>query len=126
MKNVTPFWATDNMKEVTEQWSVGENGNKLLRLFAGIQANNCPKPCISTRTYVRKLTTSSLPRTVVTFYFSEEVTITKVDIVNFDFVTAFSFLGSNMGLWLGLGVLQFAEVLVNHFPQKWVNKHATS
>ena len=118
MKNFTPIWATDNMDEVTEQRPDGRKGNKLLRLFTGVQANTCPKPCTSTRTNVRKLTTSSSTRAIVIFYFSEEVTITKVEMVNFEFVTALSFLGSNMGLWLGLGGLQFAEVLVNHFPKK--------
>ena len=71
LKNITPIWATDNMDEVTEQWSVGEKGNKLLGLFAGIQANNCSKPCTSTRTNVRKLATSSSTRAIVIFYFSE-------------------------------------------------------
>jgi hypothetical protein len=118
LRNFTPIWATDNMDEVTEQRPFGENVNKLMRLFTGIQVNNCPKPCTSTKTNVRKLTTSSSPKTVVSLDFSEEVTITKVEMVIFDFVTAFSFLGSNMGLWLGLGVLQFAEVLLNHLPNK--------
>ena len=118
MKNFTPIWTTDIMDEVTEQRLVGGKKGKLGRIFEGIQKNSCPKPCTSTRTNVRKLTASSSDSTFVTLYFSEEVTIKKVKMVTFDYVTAFSFLGSNMGLWLGLGILQFAEVLVNHLPIK--------
>ena len=120
LKNFTPIWGTDAMEEVTEQTMCGEAKHRINRIFTGIEPNNCPMPCKSTSTNIRLLTItkSSGNLTYVTIYFSEEITITKVEMVEFDFVTSLSFLGSNMGLWLGLGTLQFAELLVNHFPNK--------
>ena len=108
------------MDEVSEQTIHGEAKHKLNRVFAGIEPNNCPMPCKSTSTNTKLLTktNSSGNSTYVTIYFSEEITITKVEMVVFDFVTALTFLGSNMGLWLGLGTLQFAELLVNYFPNR--------
>ena len=97
----------------------GEARSKINQIFAGIEPNNCLTPCKSTTTNIRLLTktNSSGNYTYVTIYFSEEITITKVEMVEFDLATALSFLGSNMGLWLGLGTLQFAELLGNHLPK---------
>ena len=36
--------------------------------------------------------------------------IERIRRVPFDFMTVLSYLGSNMGLFLGLGVLQFVEI----------------
>ena len=44
-----------------------------------------------------------------TFFF-DPLQIFTANRIQFDFMAALSFLGSNMGLFLGLGVLQFIEL----------------
>ena len=49
-------------------------------------------------------------RLKIIIYLDQLVTTRTVSDVNFNFFTMLSFMGSNMGLFLGLGVLQFLEM----------------
>ena len=46
----------------------------------------------------------------IIIYLDQLVTTRTVSDVNFNFFAMLSFMGSNMGLFLGLGVLQFLEM----------------
>ena len=90
------------------------SGNLLLslkKIFAGTEPNDCPKPCSTTSTYTRIKSDFPGKFTVVTLNFARDIRIKKTEMVKFNFLTALSILGSNMGLWLGLGVVQFMELL---------------
>ena len=47
----------------------------------------------------------------IRIYLDQHVTTRTVSDINFNFFTMLSFMGSNMGLFLGFGVLQFFEML---------------
>ena len=47
---------------------------------------------------------------VTKIFFPQTVDIERVSMIPFDFMKVLSYLGSNMGLFLGLGVLQFVEM----------------
>ena len=92
------------MDEVTELRVEGVNKHEQNKLFAGIKPNNCSKPCTTTTINIGLLTNSVTSVTTGSVYFSEYVTIIKVDMVEFYLVTALSFLGSNMELWSELSL----------------------
>ena len=108
-----PIWATDRMSEVTGDL-VGKfqtNPFFFFHLFAGITANNCPKPCIQTTTYTKFVRDAPGNYSGLLILFSEDITITKTEMLGFDFLSSLSYLGSNLGLWLGLGALQLMEMI---------------
>ena len=48
----------------------------------------------------------------VHFYLTEDVHITRITVDKFNINEALNFLGSNLGLWPGMGILQLLEDLV--------------
>ena len=50
--------------------------------------------------------------TLVSFNFDNKVRVRKTSIDQFSFMDSLNFLGSNLGLWPGLGLLQILEWLV--------------
>ena len=115
MTNLTPVWATDNMEEVNY---LADNHIPFVpmdEMFTGVEPNECPKPCTTTTSYVKFLSDTDANYTSIALIFSKEITINKTDMVKFNFLATLSFLGSNMGLWLGLGAVQFLEIVGNQF-----------
>ena len=56
---------------------------------------------------------ASSPRTYIDIAFDQEVTVTESYYPELSFTTLFAEVGGSMGLWLGLGLLQFATLVVN-------------
>ena len=128
MKNITPIWATEHLEEVTQHVAaeIGEDKESMeFEIFSGFKSSNCPFPCKSTITNTKLITNSNYKnKTVVALTFSEQITIRKTDMVNFNLLTSLSFLGANMGLWLGLGFVQFMEICVQSVCLK--RRHCSS
>ena len=123
LKNVIPVWATDSIDEVTEYMAVEmdeQSEVKELQVFSGVNMGDCKDPCTSTSidTRLLSMSESSGNTTIILISISEYITIEETVMVNFNFLTTLSFLGANMGLWLGLGVVQFMEVFVNCLSQR--------
>ena len=53
----------------------------------------------------------------VLIYFDQTVKIRTIRSKEFNFFKVLSFLGSNMGLYLGLGVLQFLQMIFTQYKQ---------
>ena len=84
-------------------------------LFYGILVSDCLLPCLRTTATVRKKMTSMSftgNTTVVAFNFDNKVRVRKTSIDQFSFMDSLNFLGSNLGLWPGLGLHQIIEWLV--------------
>ena len=83
-------------------------------LFYGILVSDCLLPCLRTTATVRKKMTSMsfTGNTLVSFNFDNEVRVRKTTVDQFSFMDSLNFLGSNLGLWPGLGLLQILEWLV--------------
>ena len=91
------------------------NNHISVDLFYGILVSDCLLPCLRTTATVRKKMTSMSftgNTTVVAFNFDNKVRVRKTSIDQFSFMDSLNFLGSNLGLWPGLGLHQIIEWMV--------------
>ena len=90
------------------------NNHISVDLFYGILVSDCLLPCLRTTATVRKKMTSMsfTGNTTVSFNFDNEVRVRKTTVDQFSFMDSLNFLGSNLGLWPGLGLHQIIEWLV--------------
>jgi hypothetical protein len=106
-----PIWAT-NLTDVS--YTKWENASSLdlAQLFEGTTVSPCPLPCRTARVTARLLTERYDDESVLQITFDQTVTVTTTDFVQFSIVTFLSDTGGAMGLWLGLGIIQFLELIV--------------
>ena len=115
-----PVWATDDLSRVTERihGDKEEFDNKEIPYFnivAGNAKSDCPLPCKSTKIMSVFLDEKSEPKNTskIDIAFSDTLTITTSDFPKFNPAEFLSTLGGSMGLWLGLGVVQTIEIVLN-------------
>ena len=75
----------------------------------GVDHSDCPLPCMTTSTSVRRTASSKQTdynSTSVYLIFNTEVATTEVTLDMFEFVESLNFLGSYLGLWPGMGLFQ--------------------
>ena len=75
----------------------------------GVDHSDCPLPCMTTSTSVRRTAFSKQTdynSTSVYLIFNTEVATTEVTLDRFEFVESLNFLGSYLGLWPGMGLFQ--------------------
>lgn len=122
-KDIAPIWATQNMDKVTNLSHIVTQVEKnvLEGLFTGIIQSDCPVPCTSTsiRTLDGPVTSLANPAknevSMISISFDPKVIITKNIVDTIGFMTCLNFLGSNLGLWPGLGIYQMLEWTVGFF-----------
>ena len=134
-EDLKPFWSVSNISSATNHYTpaLNESFSVLLArmsestervywyqiwpkqfadgLWSGSTLSDCAPPCT--------LTTARMTRGPVTrlkgkynfvhFYLTEDVHITRVTVDKFNIQEALNFLGSNLGLWPGMGILQLLE-----------------
>ena len=115
MRHFVPIWATEDLN-LSRNWKTETNlsvDEKLYQLFSGITLSDCAVPCTLTTVYTKYLSKNLAPsnETLLYFTFSNEVLVDETTMVEFNLLTSLSILGSNLGLWLGLGALQMLEYL---------------
>ena len=83
-------------------------------LFTGILASDCPVPCTKTTPIVVEGAQVKInsEESFFSFAFSDNVEIRKTTVDQFNFAESLNFLGSNLGLWPGLGLFQILEWIV--------------
>ena len=114
---VVPFWATEDLAEVTKITAKPPNYDELLlwNLFDGSQESDCPKPCLSTKIVGSELSEKrSEGLSTLVFSFDPEVVISVSQYPDFSWTTFFTDLGGSLGLWLGLGVSQLLEFFLRN------------
>ena len=90
-----------------------------MNLISGIKYppfDFCPKHCTTTKLCLvpmMEVDITSVNETLININFNEEVVIARTNLVKFDLTTSLTYLGGNMGLWLGLGVIQIMDVITN-------------
>ena len=108
-----PIYATHNLSLVTElqvipncsvKFKYGSND-----LMTGAMASSCAPPCTTTTT--TKILTDSEHNYAcgITLYFDKSIMVTNVTLDQFQPLVSLNFLGSNLGLWPGLGICQLFE-----------------
>ena len=114
---VVPFWAAEDLAEVTNITVKPPNYDELLlwNLFDGSLESNCHKPCLSTKVIGSELSEKrSEDLTTLIFSFDPEVVISVSQFPDFNWTTFFTDLGGSLGLWLGLGVSQLLELFLRN------------
>ena len=83
-------------------------------LFTGILASDCPVPCTKTTPIVVEGAQVKMnsEESFFSFAFSDNVEIRKTTVDQFKFAESLNFLGSNLGLWPGMGLFQILEWIV--------------
>ena len=114
---LVPIWSVDTMANVTTKLYIKELPNTPYDygdLFDGTQISPCLLPCstisIETRLLAENFEQGNI--TVLNLTFSQSVLVTTTDFLKFIFVNFLSDLGGCMGLWLGLGLVQTIEIVI--------------
>ena len=102
--------------ELVNQRIENNNIKLVVDLFYGIMVSQCLPPCLRTTATVEKKMTGNLftedNLTMVNINFDENVRVTKTSVDQFSFLESLNFLGSNLGLWPGLGLYQILEWVI--------------
>ena len=80
--------------------------------MSGSTLSDCYLPCTLTEARVTRGSVSISFNNIltwVTFWVTEDVQINRVTVDKFNLQEALNFLGSNLGLWPGMGILQLLE-----------------
>ena len=119
LKNFTPFWATNDISLVTENLVIElkkTSRSKLGSIFSGVSSSDCLKPCSKTSSTISFVSDAAINGSrAVSIVFPEDVTVEKTELIRLNIPTSLAFLGSNMGLWLGFGILQIIEIFCGAF-----------
>ena len=73
--------------------------------------SDCKVPCTATSTTIMKgaSSTPTYDKRQVYFAIDNSIKIKTISMDTFDFMTSLNFLGSNLGLWPGMGLFQMLE-----------------
>ena len=93
-EGLAPFWATDNISLASDYWDkIKDNQSVIKRLDWATQGLSYPFHSIFL----------SVPSTVLTTAIKED---------SFELMESLNYLGTNLGLWPGLGLFQLFEVSI--------------
>ena len=87
--------------------------NFIDQLFSGSRLSDCLKPCLITRATVEEgieLDYHGVSSVWLTFH--QEVQVKKTSVDRFSLMDSLNYLGSNLGLWPGMGLYQVLESLL--------------
>ena len=113
-----PSYATHNLSLVTELQIIENCSARFMSyspdLMSGATASTCPTPCTTTTT--NTILTYSVDHYVNRFYlyFDKSIRVTNVTLDKLHPMVSLNFLGSNLGLWPGLGICQLFEWFFNN------------
>ena len=105
----------DNISLATNTFLIPEgqtyNSRKYDDLFSGILPSTCLVPCLRTVATVEEGTITTDKHFKFSLAFSNEVRTKKTSLVRFSFMESLNYLGSNLGLWPGLGLYQILQLI---------------
>ena len=87
------------------------------KILSGILVSPCLLPCLRTTARVQRGLGTSLAdnSSVFALGFSQTVAVKLTRVDTFNFMESLNLLGSNLGLWPGLGLYQLFELLARRF-----------
>ena len=110
-----PVWFTNNLSIVSthvKTEAFKDSPVDLEDLVAGDEDSDCPVPCKSTTIIGRPINTQILnkPFSMIDFTIASGVTVSRTVFTKSSIAELFSSFGGSLGLWLGLGIIQLAEL----------------
>jgi hypothetical protein len=112
-KPLIPLFSSNNLSMVskinTEDCVCSES--KRMQLFSGAMQSKCPLPCTTTTTYTMLGNVAYDSVTLIMIFWDENISVMNSTLDRFQPMVALNFLGSNLGLWPGLGIFQLVEFL---------------
>ena len=83
--------------------------------------SDCKMPCTTTRTNTKIIANSNTPRAenTIIIVFTDTMQITKTQFVQFNLWSFLSDIGGSLGLWLGLGIVQLGEIILQGVSTVW-------
>ena len=79
-------------------------------IFNGMKSSDCKIPCLKSTSTIRRGPESTRAEyTAFYFAFLDEIPTKPISVDKFSFMESLNFLGSNLGLWPGLGIFQITE-----------------
>ena len=80
----------------------------------GVKESDCKRPCLQTYVNVQEAPQhiTSFDHNRMYFTFNDIITREEVTVDKFDLMESLNYLGSNLGLWPGLGLFQLIEMAI--------------
>ena len=107
---IVPIFTTNNFDEVTKDMDANCSTFFGFPLATGLETSSCPMPC--TTTFSDTLQTfidyGHEMREIV-LAFDKSVLVKRIKVDTFQMMESLNFLGSNLGLWPGLGIFQLIQ-----------------
>ena len=113
--DLVPIWANNNTENVTRHLFLKSEPNYYVDIIEGTLMSQCQLPCSLMHVESRFLREkrSDHNRSFIILTFSNNVLVTKTYFLKFNFLIFLSDVGGSMGLWLGIGLLQALEIILN-------------
>ena len=128
-EKLVPLFTTNNFDEVTQ---ISDVDCDFPFLLLRNKISLCPRPCTTTSTETMQTSIEQLNYDSRGIYidFDNSVLVTRVKVDNFQMMESLNFLGSNLGLWPGLGIFQliqwsFKNIALGTLFQKCIRRENT-
>ena len=118
-----PFWSVENISEASESFEFIETLSYATLisaygdLFWGTKVSDCLMPCRRTLVEVTAgpVSRSQGNYSFFSIGFSHSMEVKTITVDKFSFMFSLNLLGSNLGLWPGLGLYQIFELFLGKF-----------
>ena len=111
-KDMVPIFTTNSFDEVTKVVEADCPVWFGSFLMIGTELSSCHTHCTTTFTDTMQTSTEQYPLgTGILISFDSSILVTRIKVDNFQLMESLNFLGSNLGLWPGLGIFQLLQWL---------------
>ena len=115
-ESIVPIFTTNNLDEVTKLAHADcDEGFMMDLVMKQKDISSCPRPC--TTTFTDTMLTSYIHTSkdaTIGITFDKSTLVTRIKVDNFQMAESLNFLGSNLGLWPGLGIFQLIQWLLKN------------
>jgi hypothetical protein len=118
-----PIWLADNTDNVSIHHFSPELSSilSISDMMDGLSLSDCPLPCSTIYAQTRFISETTSDSSQIEITFSPSTQVTTTDFLKPPLSSFLSSVGGSVGLWLGLGALQAAEILAN-CAMPWIRR----
>ena len=124
---IIPIVTTNNFDEVTRDMDANCSLRFGFPLTTGLETSSCPMPCTTTFTDTMQSHISHNQKgRKILLAFDKSVMVTRIKVDTFQMMESLNFLGSNLGLWPGLGIFQLIQWIFKQISWRTIFKKCIS